>query len=172
MNLHKFLLVTVFTSLFMFSKAQNPEGFDKMCAQYINVTISIVTAEQLKDSVEKNNDLVILDAREPKEYNVAHLPQAKLFGYNNMNWSLVKSLDREIPIYVYCSIGYRSEKVGEKLKKQGFMKVYNVYGGVFSWANSGFPLIDSTGKFTHAVHGYNKEWAKWVNTEKCTPIVD
>ncbi len=152
--------------------AQNPKGFDVVCNQYIQFTVPIVTVEQLKDSVEKSKSLVILDARETREYNVAHLPKAKHFGYNVLDWSLVKSLDKDTPIYVYCSIGYRSEKVGEKLKEQGFNNVYNVYGGIFSWANSGYPLVDSSGNVTHAVHGYNQEWAKWINSSKCTPIVD
>jgi len=86
--------------------------------------------------------------------------------------TIVKDLDQSKPIYIYCSIGYRSEKIGEKLQKAGFKKVYNMYGGIFNWANSGYTLVDKNGKTTTKVHGYNNDWSQWLNGQKCKKIID
>ena len=66
-------------------------------------------------------------------------------------------------IVVYCSIGYRSEKIGKKIKNLGFSRVYNLYGGIFEWSNRAYPLIDNQKKKTIKVHGYNQDWGKWLS---------
>ena len=121
--------------------------------------ISVTDAHALKD-------VKYLDAREPKEYNVSHLPGAKYVGYDYFSENLVKDIDRNKTIVVYCSIGYRSEKIGEKLSKLGFKKVYNLYGSIFEWANQGYPLTDFEGKPTNKIHVYNKKWSKWMVNPK------
>tara|TARA_B100000768_G_C11171243_1_gene328804 strand:+ start:178 stop:360 length:183 start_codon:yes stop_codon:yes gene_type:complete len=40
-------------------------------------------------------------------------------------------------IIVYCTIGYRSEKISEELKLKGYKYVYNLYGGIIQWVNKG-----------------------------------
>ena len=74
----------------------------------------------------------------------------------------LKGVDKETTIVVYCSVGYRSEKVGERLKKAGFKKVLNLYGGIFDWVNKGFPVYDNSGNQTKKVHAYDKSWGKWL----------
>ena len=162
-------LALLFTSLTLL--AQNPKGFDAMCNGYIEGTVALVSPKQV-NRIMGVNEIVLLDARETREYNISHIKGALKIGYDNFKLATVKEVDKSKPVYVYCSIGYRSEKIGEKLKKAGFTKVYNMYGGIFNWANSGDILVDGEGKETTKVHGYNKEWSKWLNGEKCTKIVD
>lgn len=147
--------------------AQNPEGFDQMCKGYIKGTVPLAKPQQLKFEISKNPAIYILDAREKKEYEISHIKGSRFVGYDNFNIESVSDIPKDSKIYVYCSIGYRSEKIGEKLKKDGFGSVYNLYGGIFNWANNGYPLENTEGKATKAVHGYNKKWAKWLNDEKC-----
>lgn len=151
--------------------SQNPAGFDKMCKGYIKGTVPIAKATQLKFEQSKNKDLIILDARERSEYNVSHIQGATFVGYDNFDINSVSTIDKSSKVYVYCSIGYRSEKIGEKLQKAGYENVYNLYGGIFAWANAGYPLVDSKGKSTIEVHGYNKRWAKWLNKSTTRPIL-
>ena len=74
---------------------------------------------------------------------------------------------RDTPLVVYCSIGVRSEKIGEKLKEAGYKKVYNLYGGIFKWKNSGNPVVDSNGEPTEKVHAYSRYWGRFLtNAEK------
>jgi len=71
---------------------------------------------------------------------------------------------------VYCSIGYRSEKIGEKLLRLGYKNVYNLYGSIFEWANEKYQLVGSNGKTTNRVHSYNKSWSKWVTNEEIKTV--
>ena len=47
---------------------------------------------------------------------------------------------------MYCSIGKRSEKVTQKLKKAGYNNVSNLYGGIFEWVNQGNEVVDTNNK--------------------------
>ena len=84
------------------------------------------------DSLSKiNQPVLLLDARELEEFNVSHLSNAKFVGYKNFNIDSLNHTDKNQPIVVYCSVGYRSEKISEKLISAGFTNVQNLYGGIF-----------------------------------------
>ncbi len=167
----KYFLTLVATFFLFLITAQNPVGFDKMCNNYIAGTVPLATPRQLNRALNLKNT-VILDARETKEYNISHVKGAKQVGFDHFKIESVKHIDKNATIYIYCSVGYRSEKIGEKLLKAGFKNVYNIYGGIFNWANSGYQLIDKNGNLTTTVHGYNSDWSQWLNGEKCKKIID
>ncbi len=75
---------------------------------------------------------------------------------------MVEKLNKDSPIIVYCSVGYRSERVGEKLKSAGFKNVKNLYGGIFQWVNEGHPVVNKKDHWTDSVHTYNKNWSQWL----------
>ncbi|QXP70988.1 rhodanese-like domain-containing protein [Polaribacter sp. R2A056_3_33] len=107
----------------------------------------------------------LLDAREPKEYNVSHLKNAILVGFDHFNISeTVDKLpkNRDAKIVVYCSVGVRSEIISHRIIEKGYTNVYNLYGGIFEWKNNGFQVMDTLGNTTEKVHTYNKEWSKWL----------
>jgi rhodanese-related sulfurtransferase len=163
----------VFSLLFLlqisFAQVDNKKNhctnsdFDKKVASYLNFTIPTISVQELHS---KPNDYLKLDAREFKEYQVSHIPGAKFIGYSNFNIIKMAAIDKKTKIVVYCSIGYRSEKIGEKLKKQGFTNVYNLYGSIFEWANMDYPLEKENNLKTKEIHGYNKSWSKWVTNPK------
>lgn len=78
--------------------------------------------------------------------------------------SSVSNIPKNAQIIIYCSIGARSQTIAEKLIEAGYTNVQNLYGGIFHWANSGYPMVNDQSKSTGSVHGYSKEWAKWVTT--------
>ena len=104
-----------------------------------------------------------LDARSYDEYEVSHLSQAHWVGYDDFQEELVESLDKNQATVVYCSVGYRSEKVVQKLIALGFTNVYNLYGGLFEWVNRGHEVIDMSDHVTSQIHAYNKVWGVWVS---------
>lgn len=144
----------------------NPE-FDKKVSQTIRFSIPLMSVEELKSNTQK---LLIFDARERDEFEVSHIPGAEFVGYNHFDIQTYSKLSKDTPIVVYCSIGYRSEKIGERLKEKGFTKVYNLYGSIFEWANRGYPLIDEKGRDVREVHTYNKDWSRWVDASKAKKI--
>lgn len=102
-----------------------------------------------------------LDAREEEEFNVSHIENAIHVGYDHFDKSILKSLNQSDTIVVYCSVGYRSERITRKLGKEGFKNVYNLYGGIFEWKNLGNEVINDEGA-TNKVHAYDEYWGKWL----------
>ncbi len=133
--------------------------FGIMVDALIKESVPVVTCTELKQMP----DAVLLDAREKREYAVSHLPKARWIGHTDFDLSRVANIPKTAPIVVYCSVGYRSEKVGEKLKAAGFTNVRNLYGSLFEWVNQGNPVVDSTGKPTRRVHAYSRTWGIWLN---------
>lgn len=105
--------------------------------------------------------LILLDAREREEYAVSHLKGARWVGYKDFDVDALRDLPRSAPIVVYCSVGYRSEKVAEKLLDAGFSDVHNLYGGIFEWVNQGHTVVDAKG-VTRRVHAYDRTWGVWL----------
>ncbi|MGA9639453.1 rhodanese-like domain-containing protein [Flavobacterium sp.] len=111
------------------------------------------------------SNYILLDAREPNEYKVSHIPNGISIGYIHFDIKNVSTIikDKNAPIVVYCSIGIRSEKIGEKLKKSGYTKVYNLYGGIFEYKNKGKKVVNSQNKITDSIHAFNKQWSVYLN---------
>ena len=115
--------------------------------------------------IEDLSAFQLLDAREKEEFEVSHLKNAIWVGYEDFNLDRLENLDKQKPTLVYCSVGYRSEKITQKLLNEGFNQVYNLYGGIFEWANAGKPVYQNT-KQVKQVHAYDKVWGVWLNTEE------
>ncbi len=115
--------------------------------------------ELAEDDLE---NYLVLDAREWEEYETSHIKGARYIGFDNPSYSVLSDIEDDQPILLYCSIGYRSEKIGENLIERGFTKVYNLYGSIFEWVNQGKPIVDGKGERTKEIHTYNKNWSKWM----------
>jgi len=109
-----------------------------------------------------NKLYTVLDTRKKKEFQVSHLKNAIWVGYANFRNNKVKKLitDKNTPIVVYCSIGVRSEDIGEKLIRMGYTNIQNLYGGIFEWKNNNLPVYDLKNNETQKIHAFNYEWGK------------
>lgn len=154
-----FLSALFTTALPVVAQRTISKPFGIMVDALIKESVPVVTCNELKQMP----DAVLFDAREKREYAVSHLPKARWIGYDDFELSRVAGVPKSTPIVVYCSVGYRSEKVGEKLKSAGFTNVRNLYGSLFEWVNQGNPVVDSTGKPTRRVHAYSRTWGIWLN---------
>ena len=96
--------------------------------------------EQIQADSANMSNAVILDVREKDEFEVSRLKNAIWIGYDDFDISRIDSIDKEQEIIVYCSVGYRSSKIGEELIESGFKNVKNLYGGIFKWANENRPF--------------------------------
>ncbi len=114
------------------------------------------------DEASEMADAVFLDAREPEEYTVSHLPDARRLGYDQVDETALAGLPADTPLVVYCTVGYRSEHIAEQLRERGYSKVYNLYGSLYAWKLAGYPLHDSNGEPTNELHTYNKKWGRLV----------
>ena len=132
-----------------------------------NLTLKTLLSHSVPEvsvpQVKEMKNVLLLDAREWSEYQVSHIENARYVGYDQFEMDRLKSISKKQKIVVYCSVGYRSEKISEKLKLAGFMDVSNLYGGIFEWVNQENPVIDTTGNETKNIHAYNKTWGVWLN---------
>ncbi|MDH3709079.1 MAG: rhodanese-like domain-containing protein [Cyclobacteriaceae bacterium] len=133
-------------------------------------TVPLVYPAEFSSWQSGQNNLVVLDIRSAEEYQVSHIPGAQLIDYEEFTSQDVTHLAREGKVVVYCSVGYRSERIGEKMQELGFKEVYNLYGGIFEWKNQGHQVIDPQGQPTDSVHTYNKNWSRWL--EKGIKVYD
>jgi len=156
----KYLLL-IFIFLYSPNGLHGQSGIDEALRKFNKNSVPYITAERLREG----NQFLLLDTREKGEFGVSRLPKALWAGYSNFDMAKILTVvpDKNTPIVVYCSVGIRSETVGEKLIKEGYTEVYNLYGGIFEWKNKDYPVYDSLGKETDSVHAYNKNWGKMLN---------
>lgn len=136
----------------------------------LKALLSHSTPEVSVGQVKALKDFLIMDAREINEYEVSHIKNSIYVGYDKFNIEQLKELNRNQKIVVYCSVGYRSEKIAEKLLQAGFTDVSNLYGGIFEWVNQGNEVVDNKGAKTDKVHAYSSTWGIWLN--KGTKVYD
>ena len=139
--------------------------FDKLLKRSLKESVPVLKINE----VSSTDAYLLLDTREVKEFEVSHLKNAKQVGYDffNIDSVLKEYPDKNQPILVYCSIGIRSELIGEKLLKAGYKNVHNLYGGIFEWKNQSHEVVDKNEAPTEEVHTFSKEWSKWLtNGEK------
>lgn len=143
------------------------EKFDKEIANTIRFTAPIIGVEELE---AKQASFVIFDTRKKEEFDVSHIPGANYLGYKDFDESRLEGTSKDAKIVLYCSIGYRSEKIAQRLQALGYQNVFNLYGSIFEWANRSLPMEDKNGKATTKVHTYNKSWSKWVDEQKAEKV--
>ena len=139
--------------------AQTDNGaFKAMLETMYKKTVPLVSVAELK----RMPNVVLLDTRARTEYDVSHLPNARWVGYDDFDLKRVSDIPKEANVVLYCSVGYRSERVGEKLLAAGYQRVHNLYGSLFEWVNQGNPVVDKAGKPTQRVHAYSRLWGIWL----------
>ena len=94
-----------------------------------------ITAEELRRELDqKGNTLVLIDVREPHEWEIAHIEGAQLIPLGQLPERLGQ-LDGHAEIVTYCHHGARSMKALGILKGAGFNKVRSLAGGIDAWAD-------------------------------------
>jgi len=98
-------------------------------------------ADTLKATRLYNDDALILDVREDKEYTSGHIPKAKHIPLGQLA-SRMQELEKfkDKPILVTCRSGHRSARACGMLKKAGFVTVFNQEGGILAWERANLPV--------------------------------
>lgn len=101
-------------------------------------TITSISVDTLAEELEKQPDMVILDARREGEYAAEHLENAEHFALDDINDNM-HLLDKEATYHIHCAGGYRSMIMASILRARGFENLIDVQGG--------FAAIQKSGKF-------------------------
>ena len=161
--LYKLGLILLLSISFSGLQAQS-KSFHAQMRNILSFSVDTIQSRQLLHKIIKK-EAVLLDCREEYEFNVSQIYSAKRVGFNDFNMAKMKNIKKDEFIVVYCSVGARSEKIGELLIKNGYTNVHNLYGGIFAWSNFGYPVY-SKSKKTDNIHAYDKEWGKLLEHGK------
>lgn len=86
-------------------------------------------------------DLVILDVRTPDEFDAGHLSGAVNVDYYAADFTdQLDALDRDVPYFVYCRSGNRSEAAVDLMQDLGFAEIHELQGGIVAWAEAGLGI--------------------------------
>ena len=100
-----------------------------------------VTAQELVNLVNRE-DAVIVDVRDKKEYDQGHIANAVNIPYASLD-SRISELGeyKEKPIVLTCKMGQHAGPAGTSLRKQGFVNVSRLSGGIAEWRNQNLPVV-------------------------------
>lgn len=150
-KMHPYLLLM---ALGILPHCNSYDSFESMAAEMCEGQVPDLVLSECPTPAQR------IDVRSQAEWKVSHLHKAIHVEWDGATLSEMPVLDRDRPILVYCSVGYRSEQAGEYLLRQGYRQVYNLYGGLFKVYNED-PSQLTFGE-TPQIHGYNKHWSKWI----------
>ncbi|MEV7808234.1 adenylyltransferase/sulfurtransferase MoeZ [Microbispora sp. NPDC088329] len=103
---------------------------------------STITAAELEAMRERGEDIMIIDVREPNEYEIVNIPGAVLIPKGEfLNGSALEGLPQDKKIVLHCKSGARSAEVLAVLKNAGFSDAVHVGGGVLSWIKTVDPSL-------------------------------
>ena len=92
-----------------------------------------ISPQELKQKLEDNESVLLLDVREPSEYDIVYLEGARLIPLNTLPQN-IDSLPSDQEIVVYCHHGTRSLYAVAFLQQNGFNEAKNLIGGIDQWA--------------------------------------
>ncbi|HET7052644.1 MAG TPA: molybdopterin-synthase adenylyltransferase MoeB [Solirubrobacterales bacterium] len=94
----------------------------------------------------EGGDVVLVDTREPHEYQEAHLENGKLVPPGLLGDQIgAAAPDKSARTILYCRSGNRSYKAAEQLQALGYENVASVAGGILAWQEQGLPVVSASG---------------------------
>jgi len=105
---------------------------------------STITAAELKDLLDSDKPIYLVDVREPAEYEIVSIPGATLIPKDEiLRGDALASLPQNKQIVMYCKTGVRSAETLAAVKAAGFADAVHVQGGVTAWVNQIDPSLPS-----------------------------
>ena len=96
--------------------------------------VRAITVEQLKERLDRGDDLVVLDVREPHEVDIVRIEGTTVIPLGELPKRL-DELDRTRDLVVHCKVGGRSAKAVGILQEHGFDRAVNLTGGILAWVD-------------------------------------
>lgn len=116
------------------------------------------TTERVAAAVRADPPPVLVDVRSREEYERSHLARA----FHVEPGGDLAVIPRDRTVVLYCSVGYRSAQVADRLRLAGYEDVHNYIGSIFEWANRGLPVVDAHGP-TVRVHPFDEDWGQLLD---------
>jgi adenylyltransferase/sulfurtransferase len=96
--------------------------------------VPAITVEELKQRLDRGDDIVVLDVREHHEVDIVRIEGTTVIPLGELPNRLAE-LDRSRDLIVHCKVGGRSAKAVALLREKGFDRAVNVTGGILAWVD-------------------------------------
>lgn len=100
----------------------------------------VIDPREVKEKLDRGDNFVLVDVREPHEYQIARIPGSRLIPLGDLPKNLGE-LDTEADIVAHCKSGARSQKAVDLMKQNGFKHVRNMTGGILAWSDKVDPMV-------------------------------
>ncbi|MDX6201531.1 MAG: sulfur-carrier protein adenylyltransferase/sulfurtransferase [Frankiales bacterium] len=103
---------------------------------------STITSGELKAKIDAGDEFLLVDVREPAEYEIVKIPGSVLIPKGDIiSGAALADLPQDKPVILYCKTGVRSAEALAVLKKAGFRDATHVQGGVVGWVRQVDPSL-------------------------------
>jgi rhodanese-related sulfurtransferase len=132
---------------------EQPKSASQIVAE-AGKAIPVITVAQAREELDQGQVGLLLDVREPSEWEKGHIPGVILAPRGMLEWYADPTTPYAKPelttkqdarIIVACASGGRSLLAAETLKKMGYANVVSMAGGFNEWSKQGFPVEEATG---------------------------
>jgi rhodanese-related sulfurtransferase len=97
------------------------------------MTVKQLSATELKNKIDQEEKLFLLDVREPNEFQYGHIANSVLIPLNQIP-NRLSELETQLEIVVICHHGMRSQQAANYLAQSGFKNISNLMGGIDAWS--------------------------------------
>jgi rhodanese-related sulfurtransferase len=126
--------------------------------------VPFITTGNLAEFLKGSELRLVIDVRDSKEFAVSHIEGAVQADSLPKIQALIENNPNAKHVILYCSVGYRSAKYVQQLRKQNRNTVFNLKGSLFAWANESKPLF-AGGNKVFKVHPYDSKWGELLKPE-------
>lgn len=99
------------------------------------------SVEDLRNRIDKDPPVAVIDVREESEYAAGHLPGAVHLGKGVIERDIeARFPDPSSELVLYCGGGFRSALAADNLQKMGYTNVLSMDGGWSGWTEAGYPI--------------------------------
>jgi sulfur-carrier protein adenylyltransferase/sulfurtransferase len=108
--------------------------------QEAKLTEGEIDPTEVKQKLDRGDNFVLIDVREPHEYRICNIPAAKLVPLSEFPKHLGE-FDPESDVVIHCRSGVRSGKACGIMRQAGFKHVRNMVGGILAWSDKVDPSV-------------------------------
>jgi sulfur-carrier protein adenylyltransferase/sulfurtransferase len=117
-----------------------PIDYEQFCGGIRESHVPTISATELRNKLSGRQSIILIDVREPFEFEIARIPDAKLIPLGAIP-DRFEEISRDKQTVVFCKTGVRSAKAIEFLQSKGFDNLLNLEGGVDAWREQVDPTL-------------------------------
>lgn len=91
--------------------------------------VKVITSEEMRDHL-KYDQMQVVDVQPQEDYKKSHLLNARNIIYDKDFRKNLETLDKNLPVAIYCTTGKVSPEAAEILREAGFKHIYVLQGGI------------------------------------------